>query len=122
MKKLIKYTLVGLTLLFYCVVFTFCKKKKKTPIKPYVIEQPAPIGAMEGKYKWYSGDSATVDLVLTTNVINCQHCTTMDADYYNCNLVLAQNQPPYLATIPTGTKMDTIIIFKNSKYFKYYKY
>lgn len=106
-----------------CVLaFSKCKKKESTIYKKPIVEQPAPIGAMEGKYKWYNGDSATVDLVLTTNVINCQYCNPKDMDWYNCNLALAQNNPPYFVVAITGTKIDTISIFKNSKTFKYYKY
>jgi len=51
-----------------------CKKETKTPVKP-IVQQPVPIGVMEGKYKWYAGDSATADLILTTYAVNCSWCS-----------------------------------------------
>jgi len=132
MKKLLKYTILGLITLFYLVVFTQCKKETKQPVKP-IVEQPSPKGLMEGKYKWYAGDSATVDLVLTTYAVNCQYCTFVGYDYYKANtelelIVYHQFGQPY-CIYTGGSNLDSLQFIVNrypyispAKVFKYVKY
>ncbi len=110
-----------LIVLFLILLFgASCKKKEITKAEPVVI-QPSPKGLMEGSYAWYAGDSATADLVLTTNVLNCAYCVPQYSDVYTYNLFIPwwSVQSNYLS-YPTGSKIDSLYFAtQNGKVFKY---
>lgn len=124
MKTLLNNSLIIILAMLVLLACTNCKKKQiKQPVKP-IVQQPAPIGVMEGKYKWYAGDSATADLVLTTHVLNCGYCNPQYYDYYTYNLFIPQyNIQSNYINYPAGTKKDTLIYYtQNMKIFKYVRY
>lgn len=105
------------------LAFTRCKKQQSQPKQP-VYEEPAPKGVMEGKYKWFAGDSATADLILTTEVLNCHYCNPQYYDFYTYNLFIPYYniQNSYI-NYPSGTKIDTLVYYtQNLKIFKYVRY
>lgn len=120
MKTIKNNILVIFVIILFMIALASCKKETKVTPSP-IVQQPAPIGAMEGKYKWYAGDSVTADLVLTTNVLNCQYCAMVGYDYYYSNLTLAKIDG-YYYVCPKNQKLDTLIFGYNSKTFKYYRY
>ena len=86
---------------------------------------------MAGTYKWYAGDSATADLVLTTHIVNCTYCGIWNGyDYYKANaeleaIVYYQFQQPY-CIYPGQSNLDSIQFTVNkppyiipAKVFKY---
>ena len=115
------FFLLGLLTLLVC---TRCKKEKQTKSTWTPIEQPVPKGLMEGHYKWYAGDSATADLILTTHVLNCGYCNPPNYDYYTYNLFIPKyNIQSIYISYPAYTKKDTLIYYtQNLKIFKYARY
>lgn len=107
-----------------CLLTSISCKKEPIPPKDPIVEQPPPKGVMEGSYKWYAGDSATADLVLTTHVLNCAYCASPYYDYYNYNLFIPRyNLQSAYIKYPHNTKLDTLIYYtENLKIFKYARY
>lgn len=123
MKFIKNNALLILLGLLAILAFTDCKKKTVKPTEP-IIEEPAPKGVMEGKYKWYAGDSATADLILTTYLVDCMQCSPIHTDVYTYNLFIPQyNLQSNYITYPYLTKKDTLIYYtQNMKIFKYARY
>lgn len=112
----------GLLLLIFLLMilaFTNCKKTNNQPkIEDPTLIPAEPKGKMEGTYQWYAGDSATADLVLTTNVLNCQSCAYIGYDYYYSNLDMAKSGQSYYIC-PGNYKTDSLFFGYNNKTFKY---
>jgi len=110
----------------FCLIVLFlvlllgasCKKKTTVPEKEETFITPLVKGKMEGTYQWYAGDSATADLILTTNVLNCSYCAYVGYDYYYSNLDVAKGgQAYYICT--NGYNEDSLSFGYHSKLFKY---
>lgn len=111
--------LFWLILIFTCLLLgASCKKTTKQPQEELVSTPEPAKGKMEGIYQWYAGDSATSDLVLTTNILNCQYCAFVGYDYYYSNLDVAKGgQAYYICT--NGYNKDSLSFGYHSKVFKY---
>lgn len=109
-----------LILIFVCLLLGASCKKKTTQPKQDTITTPMVVkGKMDGTYQWYAGDSATVDLVLTTYILDCSYCTLNHYDYYYSNLEVGKSYNGQYYACPAGELKDTLIFGYNSKVFKY---
>lgn len=117
MLKWLFWLVFFLTLL---MIGASCKKKTVEPVKyTPVVVQSDPKGLMDGIYEWYGGDSMTVDLILTTDLLNFNEVSCLcNRDIYYSNLDMAKIDPPYYKCI-AGFKTDTLIFGWKSKVFKY---